>query len=422
MKKFTTIFLAGALVFAAAGQASAALETSGEFRARAWYLKNYVASDKSTEMWDQRLRLNLDWPIAEGVKVHARADLNEGMWGDTILDPPTTVDGSIVASPKAAKNPAVAWDHMNLEFAVPQTPVAITVGRQNANWGTGNWVGVDNRDRFKITAKFGDTVALYTYDKYTEVFGLHDTLSLDDRRQHSVGVVSKLAGWNVGLIYGIVLDETNPTVDFMLNGFDGYAMGKIGPVTTNFEVAYAVGTNDFAAAGVPDQDLSGMLVYGGVFMPVSALTLGFEGCYAAGDDPTTTKNEGSLRTDYNSPFWSVILFNNFDYNGFQNESIAGATDTGLTNAWAGKVSVKWAPSPALSIYGAALYASRDQVKDGVDEAMGTEFDLTATYAITPNVSLTLGGGYLMAGDYYNTGLAKDIEDPWGAVCAFTTKF
>ena len=89
MKKLMTIGLAAALVFTVAGQATAtALETSGEFRARSWYLNNYVDRRESTEWWDQRLRLNMVWPVAEGVKVNARADILEGFWGDNAMTRP----------------------------------------------------------------------------------------------------------------------------------------------------------------------------------------------------------------------------------------------------------------------------------------------------------------------------------------------
>ena len=56
-------------------------------------------------------------------------------------------------------------------------------------------------------------------------------------------------------------------------------------------------------------------------MPAGPVTIGFEGAYASGDDPTTAKNEGAFRADYKSPFWSFILFNNFDYDGYQNGSV-----------------------------------------------------------------------------------------------------
>jgi hypothetical protein len=213
----------------------------------------------------------------------------------------------------------------------------------------------------------------------------------------------------------MVLDSTNPNVDVVLNGIDGYAMGKVGPADIKAEVAYAFGKNDLTTGG--DVDLSGLLAYLGVSLPVGPVTLGLEGAFAAGDDPTTAdENEGALRSDYQSPFWSVILFNNMDYSGYNNESDL-PKDFGLGNAMAGKVSVTLVPMQGLSVYAAALYAAHDQVAAGVDEAMGTEFDIVANYAITPNVTWTVGGGFLMAGDFYG-----DVDDPWGAVSAFTVKF
>lgn len=419
MKKLFTSFLSAALVVAAAGQVSAtALETSGEIRARFWYLDNYVKNKQTTEMWDQRLRLNLVWPVAEGVKVSARADIMEGLWGDNTLVANTTGSGATAVTSYAASpntRPAVAWDHVNMQFAWPGTPLTFTIGRQDASWGPGMFVKSDNRDRFKVTSKFGDTTVLYTYDKYTEVFGLHDVASLDDRRQHSFGAISKLAGWNVGLIYGLVEDETNTNIDVQLNAIDGYAMGKVGPADIKAEVTVAFGENDLAVG--TDVDLEGLMAYLGVSLPVGPVTLGLEGAYAAGDDPDTTDtNEGALRMDYQSPFWSVILFNNMDYQGFDTQNNF-ASDFSLTNAMAGKVSVALSPMKGLSVYGAAVYAVRDQVAAGVDDAMGTELDLVATYAITENVSWTVGGGFLMAGDFYG-----DIDDPWGAVSNFTVKF
>jgi hypothetical protein len=83
------------MMFAMAGQASAtALETSGEYRARLWQLGDYVADGKNTEYWDMRLRLTMVWPVAENVKVTARADINEGFWGDQVSVNTTTPGSS----------------------------------------------------------------------------------------------------------------------------------------------------------------------------------------------------------------------------------------------------------------------------------------------------------------------------------------
>jgi hypothetical protein len=81
---------------------------------------------------------------------------------------------------------------------------------------------------------------------------------------------------------------------------------------------------------------------------------------------------------------------------------------------AGKVSASFAPMAGLSLYGAAVYAVRDQVAAGVDDQMGTEFDLVANYGIAENVTLTVGGGYWWPATTTMTWTIRAV--------AFTTKF
>ena len=422
MKKLTTVFLAAALVFAVASQASATpLETSGEFRARYWMLSNYFESGKNSEFWDSRLRLNLVWPVAEGVKVSVRADVMEGFWGDqlvtsTTVPPTATTPETTVYGVQSNPRPPISFDQVNLQFVWPGSPVTITVGRQGTTWGPGLMIAADNRDRFKVGAKVGPVNYFYTYDKYIESVNLHDTNGIDDKFQHSLGAVATLGGWNTGLVYAFIGNGSNPNADWSLHVIDAYAMGKGGPVDIKAEISVGFGKNDLKVG--QDQDLSTIAAYGGAFMPAGPVTLGFEGVYVSGDDPSTKdKNEGALNSDYQSPFWSVVLFNNLDYNGYMGESNT-ATDAGVSNAWACKFSGALGPAPGLSLYGAVVYAARLQdTATKAADPLGTEIDIVGSYAITPNVSWTIGGGYLIAGDYFGNN-----DNPWGAMSAFTVKF
>jgi len=51
---------------------AAVFETGGEFRVRGWWLDNYMTAGAATEYWDQRLRLSVNWPLAEHVRVQVR--------------------------------------------------------------------------------------------------------------------------------------------------------------------------------------------------------------------------------------------------------------------------------------------------------------------------------------------------------------
>ena len=114
------IALAAVLACALQAPAQAAtLETTGEIRARGWWLDNYRQSGERDEFWDQRLRLDVDWNVGELVRVHARADVLEGIWGDE------------------GDTPAIVFDHANAQLILPGAPLKLFVGRQDVSWGWG---------------------------------------------------------------------------------------------------------------------------------------------------------------------------------------------------------------------------------------------------------------------------------------------
>lgn len=425
MKKVLTMIMAAAMIFAIAGAASAAvLETSGEIRVRGWHLDNYLQDKHTTEFWDQRLRVNGVWNVAENVKVQFRTDILEGFWGDNKQTPvfdatqdPNT--GAIVVRQTllgTQPKDQIAFDQVNMVFTCPKTLLTFTLGRQDATWGLGLALKADNLDRFKLTRKFGDVTVVYVYTKNQELFLLHDTGSVDDNRGHALGAIAKVGAFNTGLIASYGINETNAAVDITRLLIDGYFTGKVAMVDLKGEVAFITGENDNAVG--QDVDAQGLGAYLGAFLPAGPVTVGLEGVYVTGDDITTAdKNEGAFTSDYHSPFWSVILFNNMDYPGYANESTV-AGDSSLTNGWAAKFSVSAAPVKGVSIYGAVVQAARlEDTAAAKADPLGTEIDLVVNYNILDNVVMTVGGGYLIAGDFYG-----DVNDPWGAVLAFTTKF
>ena len=203
MKKFMTIVLAAALVFAVAGQASAAaLETSGEYRGRFWYLDNYK-SDNSSEFWDQRLRLKMGWKVSDTVSVNARADVLENTW-QTVGADASEIDFDWA-------NVAFAWGTANL-----------TVGKQDVSWGPGVYAKADNRYRAKIGSKFGENSWSFAWDKMVETGKEFD----EDWNGYSLGFVMPLAGWKFGVL-GVYSD--NKPVDADLLGIDVTAEGAARP-------------------------------------------------------------------------------------------------------------------------------------------------------------------------------------------------
>lgn len=432
MKKLITIGLAAVMTFAVASQVKAAvpLETTGELRVRMFYLKSYAGAvaknGAMNEFWDQRLRLGMNWQVSDSVKLVARADVLEGLWGDQsqgFVPYSVTEDAAAVHTVKDnsnqfTKRPAIDFDWVNMVFTWPGTPLTFTIGRQDASWGPGILSKSDPRDRFKIVGAFDFGTLVALYQKRTEIFAAHDTNSLDDNRQYAVGYIGKAAGWSFGILeLGTFYDATagSSTTHYIT---DVYATGKAGAADLSFEAFYLTGKKDFNSAATADVDLSELSAYLGAFIPAGPVTIGLEAAYNSGDKTSTaTKNEGALAMDYHGPFWSVVLFNNMDLPGYAGESTVGTTSVG--NAIAGKLTLVAKPATGLTLVGAAVFATRDQKVAGNNEkGMGTEFDLIAIYAITPNVNWTIGAGYLLPGKFY----PSTNDNALAATSQFVLKF
>jgi len=414
MKKLLTIVFAIALMSAMAVQAQAtALETSGEIRARGWYVDNYLVDGQSTDWWDQRLRLVLNWPVAENVKVTARADIKEGNWGYE------AVGGGL------ATEETIAFDWAFMQFTWPATPVTFTIGRQDASWGTGMAAMSDNEDRFKVTAKFDPVTVGFVYAAANEVgTNQNSDTEVDDKGKWILLAMGAFGDWKAGALASYTLDETrgeDATRSSLL--LDAYGMGKAGPVEVKAEIAAVSGKNK-------DTDIkqSGLGAYVGGFMTAGPVKVGLEAAYAAGDKTDSEKNEGAFKFDYNSAFWSVILYNNLDYSGYMgspvSSSYGASTDSGVANALAAKLSAVMTPMPQLTLVGNLLWARADKVPDGVKKDLGIEADIVAIYAVTENVSVTGGLGYMVLGKAWDgTGEnGEDPSNPLGVMMAFTTKF
>lgn len=438
MRRLQTIMLGLALVGAAVDARADALVTGGEIRVRGWSLNDYHPDGSSTEYWDQRLRLNATWPVAVNVRVQVRVDILEGTWGDESLvapqaagvDPSAAAPTVTTALPTVPSKREIEVNWANLQFVLPGTPLRFSLGRQDVSWGTGFWVQADDRDRFEVAAKLDPVVVVFAYDKFVQV--LEGGGTRDDQRGWAIGAVTDAAGFKVGLLVAYLKDGSRtrfPAGDVRYVAGDLFTKGRLGPLKLAAELNYGGGTIDRDALG--DVDASGLGGYAGLFLPVGpTVTLGLEGAYVQGDDPTTpAKQEGFFSADYHGPYTSLIFYNAMDYSGYarDNQSSSYEMDFSVRNARTGKLSAVFTPTENLSISAAGLYAAADRTKPGVDRELGWEFDLFLTYRITGNVSFTAGVGYALLGDYWKSapiaaGAGRLPDNPLACVAAFTTTF
>jgi hypothetical protein len=364
-----------------------------------------AAKEDSNDFWDQRLRLKMNWQVADGVTVAARADILENIW--------QTGTGAVPAG-DADKEIDFDWAYAMFNWGT----TTLSVGKMDVTWGTGAYAALDNRYRLKITGKYDTFGWGFAWDTFNES---QDTKAYDDDQGYSAWVTGTVGGWSSGLLGIYRLKDDVPGVSENAMAIDAFAKGAFGNAKINAEAFYGWGTKEFDS-NAPDQDGSSFLGYVGAFLPIGPVGAGFEVAYATGNDPSTYDDEGAYIQDYQGPFTSFILFNNFDLPGWV--SVPGMTDKGVANALALKASGTFAVTPQFSLMGALVWAQADEKVAAdkktptKDDDMGFEVDLLAKYALTANVTVQAGFGYLAAGDYWG----DNVDDPWVATAHAVVTF
>jgi len=433
MKRFWLVMLSLGLVLTFSAQAFAVdVKFSGSFYAAGMYLdktslQNTTAvtgSDNvSTAFYYQRLRVQTDFIVSPGLKLVTRFDAMERAWGAPRSSAGTTADSQSAGT--VAENENIAFDWVYVSYNSPIGTFG--AGYMDAIvWGTAfadsstplptlawsNTIG----PWFFVAKIFKGTENSYTA-KNTGA-----TATDRDKDKYGAGVKYFWNGGEAGLLTAIVRDATTRQSD-NYKGFwyelNPYAKAQLGPVKVQAEAYYAWGNTKKFESGVGDVKLENL----GVFLDAVADFNMFYGgatfAYISGDDPNTLdKSEGGTVVNGGKD-WNpcLIMFNQdrtywagtipgYDYAVSSTGVKSGAyNDSPMSNAWFGQGRVGVRPIAALDIMASLAYAQADK-KPGtganaiLNNSYGWEFDVTATYKITNNLSYMLGGGYWLVGDYY----------------------
>lgn len=399
------------------------MEMSGEIRVRSWFLDNYFEGQKTSEFVDQRLRLTMDWGIAENVSLKARADVLEGFWGDSLgafgespsIDP---VTGSIETSTEffeLATKEEIVFDSLYGTVSSPDGDFILIVGRKGGgNWGFGLAGRDDTKDKLQVKYRRRPLYFEIMYDKLVESFA--DNImddSIGDNHGYGFDVLYATGDTRVGLL---LYHQDNDAEVFPQTGINlasVYVSRSIGGFQLKSEVVLLEGELHLPDL---DLDLSGRCAYGGLSYRGGPFAIGAEVAWARGDDPETMKIENAMSFDYDSDFHSLILFNHADYDGY-GQLTSKADDRGVSNALAFKLSASMIAAEKLNVGMSLVYAERDETEPGTPKDLGWEFDLNGTYALHDNVTYGVGVGHLWAGDHFGDG-----ENPWLVVNSVEIKF
>jgi hypothetical protein len=458
MKKFLILLIALGLVAAFSMSASAAdVKFSGSYYIEGWYDDNHSLLDKQDTstitnrgpiaLYHQRLRINTDFKVAEGLMLTTRFDAMERNWGDRrernagASASTTSTAGSVETASRLAylaSSNTTTQEQGNIEwervFITANLPFGQLIAgyAEDIKWGTDFLDTVTTRPQIKLIVPIGNLtlVAVTKKDLEGSVYG-YGAMSTNDKDIYDLAAIYKWKSGEAGVLFEYLngMQAKSTTVasySQKIWGVFPYFKQTLGPAYLEGEAYYGAGMiADFdTAAGTQQQSLQTMGVSLHAKVDFKPVYVGGRFIYMMGDDPNTIdKREGNIAYTLvagQAFLPCLMLFNDSFYTATGGGLIgrAGAISSATGNVmgaqfmdnvifFQGYAGVK--PIDKLDIMAAVAYAQAQQKPNStglpggipfISDSYGTEVDITATYKIYDNLSYMVGFGYLFTGDYF----------------------
>lgn len=471
MKKFWIVLLAVGLclAFTMPAAAQTSVTFSGSYIVNGIYADNpslrkqdaVGASDgrSAYAVYDQRLRVNTVFKVAEGLSLVTRFDALEKVWGDR------TWGGAAPTNFEA--NNRLQWGggnltriQENLEFERAFVDFTTPIGRFNVGYqgfttfGTAMADGANTKAGIKYLYASGPLTVIAAIERNQEGQRANMAAQLNavdvDSDAYDLGFIYKFAGGDVGVMYQYVLGSTNRTLaatpfSTKIHIFNPYVRYTTGPVYVEAEGVWLTGKFAEFEQGtvVPkpaDIDADGLGLYVKVNVDLKPAYVGAIFVWSQGDDyGSATKVKGGwLRAlAAGSVFEPCLIFGSFWYTHAAGASAVGyAPNTAGTggsinsysyffdNIWFGQLYAGYKPSPKLDVFASISTMKVDQKPrlnkgvavgpanpEFVSDSLGTELDVKVSYKIFDNLTYTVGGAYFWTGDYFKgTNSANEIAN------------
>ena len=445
MRKFWIMLLAAGLIMAfsvpAFAVGGANINVTGSYVVRGLYASNPSLKDtdtaKSYAVFDQRLRMQPEFKIAEGLVLVTRFDVLERRWNG---DRYGTFDTGYVAT---ATRPAQIENQGNSNFSWERAYVDFTtgigrfmVGYQNfTSWGTAIADGANSYPGIKYLFAAGPVTLVAALEQvYEGQDGVMNTPTDADSTAYDLGFMYKWTGGEAGLLYQYVSSKENkPGLKFAakLHVIDPYVKATFGPVYFEAEGIWLTGKAKEYDNATPDVDAEALGVYAKVNVDLKPAYVGAIFAWVKGDDDLT---DDDIKTGWlsqlkaGSVFEPCLIFGSYWYT-HAGLSSTGYAASGYTyffdNIWFLQAYGGIKPIPKLDIFASFSWMQKDKVTPhvGYDKDLGYEIDVKATYQIFDNLSYMVGAGYFFTGDYFKGGVdSNKIDDNYLILHQLTLSF
>lgn len=456
MKKLLIGFLAVGLIMSFAMTASAQpnIKASGQLYMYGTYTDNQkvINNGDSRANIANRMRIQFEIQIQEGLKLTTRFDAMERAWGEQQVAP-SSVPGSSAwtGAATATTERNISWERAYVTFNALYG--VFDVGYQQSRvWGTCAFCDdYDSDAGIHYRYMMGPWTFGLEYEKRADTSfsgegsGQGGTYLGGTDNDHDVYHIYAIYRWATGQAglryefdrdatggkfgaggagitriapYGLAISNVEYVASF--NEIAPYVQWVAGPFSIEAELRYIWGTTEYNGATV-DVDRKGWSLYLNPKYTMGAWYGGLEFAYISGDDPVSTdKNEAGVS---GGQAWDPMLI----YGNYWNTKYQGAVGAGSgvagspvlnggggneTNMIMFKPYVGWKVNPQLEVVVQYAWLKANEKPTGfTSDEYGKEFDIYATYKLYNNLSYTVGFGYFWTGDYFKgTAVNTNLDD------------
>ncbi|MFH1081377.1 MAG: hypothetical protein V1766_14170 [Pseudomonadota bacterium] len=443
MKKFWIVLLALGLVAGFAMSASAAdVKFGGQYYVYGIYNDNptFVKSNKTSQAYyHQRLRIQTEFKVAEGLSLVTRLDALEKPWGYGQVGTTDAwrASNSYDSISRSSTGATGARAQENIEFERAYIDMTTKIGRFNIGyqdfiyWGTMFLDTHATRPGIKYIVPVGPLTVVAALEKTVEQTvgtGYRDDA---DNNIYDLGAIYKFGAGDAGLLYQYAdMKYTRPLgYKTTLHILNPYAKMKFGPVYFEAEGVYGFGKwVDSEIAAVSSVDAQALGLYLHAKADIGPAYVGGILAYMSGDDISTTdKKEGTFAAALLAgQAWDpcLIMWNDGLYNG-QHRAIGTGLGVFFDNAYFAQVYGGFKPVKQADIMLSVTWAKADQdvVARQISKDIGWEIDLVAKYKIFDNLEYMIGAGYLLTGDYFKMAdTSRQLDNNYMLVHKLTLSF
>jgi len=459
MKKFCIVLLALGLVAGFALSASAAdVKFSGSYYLAGIYADNNSLTEESARatssqaLYYQRLRIQTEFKVAEGLALVTRFDALEKKWGEGTTATGWRASNAYDVTNRSSTGLAGKKVQENIEFERAYLDFTTKIGRFNIGyqnfvaWGTMFLDTHITRPGFKYFVPVGPFTLVAAIEKTVDQNTGAGVNSDADNNIYDLGAIYKFGKGEAGLLYQLGDTKINrPGVGgwrTQLHILDGYFKAKFGPVYFEAEGAYGTGDLmkfDVVPAGGTNVSAEAMALYLHAKADLGPAYVGGMFIYIRGDDwGTTDKVEGTMMTallagDAFNPclmLWSgeyTTWVANMAGNAVGANPWTGGSNgitTYMDNTWFYQVYAGFKPVAKADLMASVTYAYADKKPTAyTSDVYGTEVDVTLKYKLFDNLEYMIGGAYLFAGDYFKgTNGNFKVKDNYLVMHKFTLNF